>query len=176
MIDKAPEAERELLDDALSTVLWLQRRLPKGYGVLPFVERTIKALGEASGVDVREFLEPLPASLPQAEAKIKASEAKTSFVSNDRSNEIAAVMPNGVAVTNVYEAYDAGLQHSAALSKAGQGGEARDAARWRYIEDNATTHGGGTGFMISCWVPVDHEDMGCGIDAAIAIHTQGEAT
>lgn len=46
--------------------------------------------------------------------------------------------------------------------------DARDAARWSYIAEHATSHGGGKGFMITCWVPVDHEDMGCGIDAAIA--------
>jgi hypothetical protein len=46
--------------------------------------------------------------------------------------------------------------------------DALKAARYRYIEDNASTHGGGKGFTITCFVPVDHEDMGCGIDAAIA--------
>lgn len=49
-------------------------------------------------------------------------------------------------------------------------------ARFEYIEDHATTNGGGNGFTITCFVPVDHEDIGCGIDAAIAAHTSaGEA-
>lgn len=50
--------------------------------------------------------------------------------------------------------------------------DAKDAARWRYIEEHATTHGGGNGFKITCFVPVDEEDIGCGIDAAIAAHTK----
>lgn len=41
-----------------------------------------------------------------------------------------------------------------------------DAVWYRWIEDNASTQGGGQGFTI--FVPVDHEDMGCGIDAAMA--------
>jgi hypothetical protein len=40
-------------------------------------------------------------------------------------------------------------------------------ARFEYIEDNATTVGGGHGFTVTLVVPVDHEDIGCGIDAAI---------
>lgn len=42
----------------------------------------------------------------------------------------------------------------------------RDAERFRYIEEHATTHGGGNGFTITCFVPVDEEDMGVGIDKA----------
>jgi hypothetical protein len=48
-------------------------------------------------------------------------------------------------------------------------GETADAERWRYIEDHASACGGGEGFEIKCWVPVDCEDMGCGVDAAIAL-------
>jgi hypothetical protein len=40
-------------------------------------------------------------------------------------------------------------------------------ARFEYIEEHATTHGGGNGFTVSFFVPVDCEDIGCGIDAAI---------
>lgn len=50
--------------------------------------------------------------------------------------------------------------------------DAKDAARYRYIEDHATTHGGGHGFTITCFVSVDEEDMGCAIDAAIEAHTR----
>jgi hypothetical protein len=45
-------------------------------------------------------------------------------------------------------------------------------ARFEYIEDYATTHGGGAGFEVHFFVPVDCEDIGCGIDAAIGAHTQ----
>jgi hypothetical protein len=45
-------------------------------------------------------------------------------------------------------------------------------ARFEYIEEHATTHGGGHGFTVSFFVPVDCEDIGCGIDAAIAAHTK----
>lgn len=41
-------------------------------------------------------------------------------------------------------------------------------ARFEYIEEHATTQGGGKGFTITCFVPADHEDIGCGIDEAIA--------
>lgn len=51
---------------------------------------------------------------------------------------------------------------------------ARDAKRWQYIEDHASSHGGGHGFTITCFVPVDHEDMGCGIDAAVAADASAE--
>jgi Lar family restriction alleviation protein len=47
-------------------------------------------------------------------------------------------------------------------------GDSRDAERFRYIEEHATTHGGGSGFTITCFVPVDEEDMGVGIDKARA--------
>jgi len=47
-----------------------------------------------------------------------------------------------------------------------------DAARYRYIEDNCSTQGGGRGFAIDCFVPVDEEDMGVGIDKAIAARAQ----
>jgi hypothetical protein len=40
-------------------------------------------------------------------------------------------------------------------------------ARFEYIEDHATTSGGGNGFTVTLFVPADHEDIGCGIDAAI---------
>ena len=40
-------------------------------------------------------------------------------------------------------------------------------ARFEYIEDHATTSGGGNGFTVAFFVPVDHEDIGCGIDAAL---------
>jgi hypothetical protein len=46
--------------------------------------------------------------------------------------------------------------------------EAIDAARWRYLEDHASAIGGGKGFTITCHVPFDCEDMGCGVDLAIA--------
>jgi hypothetical protein len=45
-------------------------------------------------------------------------------------------------------------------------------ARFEYIEEHATTHGGGHGFTVSFFVPVDCEDIGCGIDAAIAARTK----
>lgn len=41
----------------------------------------------------------------------------------------------------------------------------RDAGRFRWIEENCRTEGGGHGFTV--FVPVDHEDIGCGIDAEI---------
>jgi hypothetical protein len=49
---------------------------------------------------------------------------------------------------------------------------ARDAARYRWIEEHATTNHGGNGFLIKCFVPVDSEDMGCGIDEAMAAPAQ----
>jgi hypothetical protein len=45
-------------------------------------------------------------------------------------------------------------------------------ARFGYIEGNATTRYAGHGFTVSFFVPVDCEDIGCGIDAAIAAHTK----
>lgn len=41
-----------------------------------------------------------------------------------------------------------------------------DAKRFRWIEENCKTNGGGRGFTV--FVPVDHEDIGCGIDVAMA--------
>tara|TARA_R110000782_G_scaffold247573_1_gene334390 strand:- start:7 stop:384 length:378 start_codon:yes stop_codon:yes gene_type:complete len=40
-------------------------------------------------------------------------------------------------------------------------------AREQWIHDNSKTEGGGHGFTASFFVPVDHEDIFCGIDAAI---------
>lgn len=57
---------------------------------------------------------------------------------------------------------------STAPAKLDAESERRDAARYRYIEEHATTHGGGNGFTITCFIPFDEEDMGCGIDSAIA--------
>ena len=47
----------------------------------------------------------------------------------------------------------------------------RDAMKDReqWIHDNATTSGGGHGFTVTFFVPVDHEDIFCGIDAAIKL-------
>lgn len=45
-------------------------------------------------------------------------------------------------------------------------------ARFEYIEEHATTSGGGNGFTVSFFVPVDCENIGCGIDAAIGAHTK----
>ncbi len=44
----------------------------------------------------------------------------------------------------------------------------RDAARWRWLEEHAIRDGGGNGFTIHAFVPFDMEDMGTGVDAAIA--------
>ena len=41
-------------------------------------------------------------------------------------------------------------------------------AREQWIHDNSATSGGGNGFSVAFFVPVDHEDIFCGIDAAIA--------
>jgi FtsZ-binding cell division protein ZapB len=41
--------------------------------------------------------------------------------------------------------------------------------REQWIHDNATTSGGGHGFTVAFFVPVDHEDIFCGIDAAIKL-------
>jgi hypothetical protein len=45
--------------------------------------------------------------------------------------------------------------------------DAWDAARYRFIEQHATMHGGGNGFTITCFVGADEEDMGVGIDRAM---------
>ena len=57
----------------------------------------------------------------------------------------------------------------------GRAEDARDAARFRWIEDNVRTQGGGYGFTASFYVPFDDEDIGCGIDKAIAAHPGGAA-
>lgn len=44
--------------------------------------------------------------------------------------------------------------------------------REQWIHDNATTNGGGNGFTVTFFVPVDHEDIFCGISAAIAAKEQ----
>lgn len=41
-----------------------------------------------------------------------------------------------------------------------------DAERWRWVEEHATSTGGGQGFTLSVFVPHDIEDWGCAIDAA----------
>ena len=41
-------------------------------------------------------------------------------------------------------------------------------AREQWIHDNASIKGAGRGFTVMFFVPVDHEDIFCGIDAAIA--------
>lgn len=48
-----------------------------------------------------------------------------------------------------------------------------EAKRWRWIEENATSQGGGNGFTLSVFVPHDIEDWGAAIDAARA--TKGDA-
>lgn len=42
--------------DALNTVLWLYRRLPRAYGRPPAVEQTINALAQKTGTEVAAFL------------------------------------------------------------------------------------------------------------------------
>lgn len=62
---------------------------------------------------------------------------------------------------------------SAAPAAAVQPGEqdARDAERFRWIENNCRTTGGGHGFTLTCYVPVDEEDIGCAIDSVLAAAT-----
>ena len=43
----------------------------------------------------------------------------------------------------------------------------RHEEREQWIHDNAATSGGGNGFAVAFFVPIDHEDIFCGIDAAI---------
>jgi len=42
-------------------------------------------------------------------------------------------------------------------------------AREQWIHEKAKTVGGGHGFTVSFFVQVDHEDIFCGIDAAIEL-------
>lgn len=59
------------LADALNTMLWLYRRLPKGYGAAPHVDRTVDKLAQAVGLDVEEFLAErrgVPPSAPEHKA------------------------------------------------------------------------------------------------------------
>lgn len=83
-----------LLDDALSTVLWLQRRLPQGYGLMPFAKRTIEALGARTGVDVSEFLATPPAEKAGAAAIFYSPSAGAVIVAADGS---ITHVPNGDA-------------------------------------------------------------------------------
>ena len=64
--------------------------------------------------------------------------------------------------------------HECEQAGAAQKDEALDAACWQYIEEHASTHGGGHGFTITCFVPVDHEDMRCGVLAAIEAQAKAQ--
>lgn len=50
------EVGAELAEKALSTLLWLYRRLPRGYGRPPTVEGPILALAKHTGIDVTDCL------------------------------------------------------------------------------------------------------------------------
>lgn len=50
------ETQPVYLPDALNSLLWLYRRLPKGYGSVPHIDNTALALSRATGVDVGQFL------------------------------------------------------------------------------------------------------------------------
>jgi hypothetical protein len=52
----SPDHEHPNLSNTLSTMLWLYRRLPAGYGRPPFVEADIISLANEVGQDVSEFL------------------------------------------------------------------------------------------------------------------------
>lgn len=81
-----------------------------------------------------------------------------------------SVMPSGWIRYTADQMLDyarAALAHKAAPAPAADQ-DALDAKRWRYIEEHATTHGGGDGFTITCFVPFDEEDMGVGIDRTMA--------
>lgn len=49
-------AESEMAKDVLSTLLWLYRRLPRGYGRPPTVEGPILALAKQAGIDITDCL------------------------------------------------------------------------------------------------------------------------
>lgn len=74
------------LTDTLGTVLWMQRRLPRTYGLPDFVEKVIRDLARATGADVTESL---------AEAQ-RAAATSAGGVSNSRIIEIA--YENGMKV------------------------------------------------------------------------------
>lgn len=42
--------------EVVSVLLWLYRRLPRGYGRMPFVDLVIKKLAKGAGIDVTELL------------------------------------------------------------------------------------------------------------------------
>ncbi len=85
----------------------------------------------------------------------KASKAKTSIVSNDRSNEICAVMPDGSCVTNVYDAYAAGVK------SAQQAGDALDATGYRAIREMVFKE-------FVTFEVMDRDEFDIAIDAAMA--------
>jgi Lar family restriction alleviation protein len=65
--------------ETLGTLLWLYRRLPRGYGRPPFIEQPMLSLAKRVGMDITEFLaERTPAAgNPEADrpAKVDAAEA-----------------------------------------------------------------------------------------------------
>lgn len=52
----SPRASAELAEEVLATLLWLYRRLPRGYGRPPTVERPILALAKLTGIDMADCL------------------------------------------------------------------------------------------------------------------------
>lgn len=59
--DRIESLERQLAE-AQNTMLWLYRRLPRGYGRVPHVDRAIKALAAITGAEVDTFLAERDAS------------------------------------------------------------------------------------------------------------------
>jgi hypothetical protein len=47
---------RAKVAEVVSVLLWLYRRLPRGYGQMPFVDLVIKKLARGAGIDVAELL------------------------------------------------------------------------------------------------------------------------
>lgn len=63
------EAKPGMAADALNTMLWLYRRLPRTYGRPPAVERSINALASKTGTAVAEFLAERDDATPSQQAQ-----------------------------------------------------------------------------------------------------------
>jgi hypothetical protein len=71
-------------------MLWLYRRLPRGYGRPPAVERSINALAQKTGVEVAEFLAEREASdAPQVDENMNLHRNQVDETRNLHKNSAA---------------------------------------------------------------------------------------
>lgn len=152
MSNTTPDALPPLVERLRDAVTQQRRSLYGPCDCMPLMDEAANAI-ERLTAERDALRDVIDGTLAQAVARLEKCEA-------ERDAALAASRyQTDIAQQALEELAEAKAERNAALE---------DARRYRWIVDNATSHGGGDGFTLTVRVPFDIEDLGCAIDAALA--------